>query len=336
MTVVFPIPFVLIINQFYLYFLNYSEKMTMQSISCFLSIFYPVTIFLMGSCHPGGNPAGPNMLRGEEALNKFAAYWYKGEGEINSYRLEQSRYGEIREGEAIMVFVTEDFSKSAHVKLDKPDDTGNDKVSILKQNHLRRFETGIYDYSMMESVFTPVNVEKYPHSLKTTTTSQDWCGHTFTQFNLDGKDFSVKTFSYFEQEGDDRRSIDAVLLEDELWNRIRISPDNIPTGEVDIIPGTFYSRLLHKKIAPKKARIRFENREDIKFLVLEYLHLDRTVSIGFDPEFPHKILAWTEQDGGQISSRGVLKESIKSAYWQKNAAQFEYLRDTLQLEMRLR
>ncbi len=317
--------------QFYLYHCFSPSHKAMQSISCFFSVVYPLMIILMGSCHPGGNPAGPNSLRGEEALNKFAAYWYKGEGELNSYRLEQSRYGEMREGEAVMVFVTEDFSKSKQVKLDNPAEAGKDKVSVLKLNHLRRFETGVYDYSMMESVFTPVNVGEYPHSLKTTTTSQDWCGHTFTQFNLDGNDFSVKTFSYFEEEGDTEKSVDAALLEDELWNRIRISPESIPTGEVDVIPGTFYVRLLHKKIAPKKARIRFEERDEMKFLVLEYLHLDRTITIGFEPEFPHKILTWTEQDGGQISSRGVLKESIKSAYWQKNSAQYEYLRDTLQL-----
>jgi len=303
----------------------------MQPTFCFLSFFYPVTFLLMGSCHPGGNPAGPNVLRGEEALNKFAAYWYKGEGEVNSYRLEQSRYGEVREGEAVMVFVTEDFSKSNHVKLDNPGNEGNDKVSVLKLNHLRRFVTGIYDYSLMESVFTPVNIEKYPHSLKTTTTSQDWCGHSFAQFNLDGNRFLIHSFSYFEQEGDQKKSVNAVLLEDELWNRIRISPESIPVGEVDVIPSTFYTRLLHKKIEPKKARIRFEDREGMRLLTLEYLHLDRTLSIGFEPEFPHKILTWTEQDGGAVSSIGVLKESIKTAYWQKNSNQFEYLRDSLQM-----
>lgn len=303
----------------------------MPTFTCYLSVVYSMLFFLMGSCHPGGNPVGPDMLRGEEAFSQFAAYWYKGEGEVNTYRLEQSRYGEVREGEAVMVFVTEDFSKSKQVKLDNPAEAGNDKVSVLKLNYLRRFVTGIYDYSMMESVFTPVRLEEYPHSLKLTTSSQEWCGHTFTQFNLDGDDYTVKTFSYFEEEGDSNKSLDAALLEDELWNRIRINPESIPTGVTEVIPGVFYARLLHRKLEPKQARIRFENREGMKVLVLEYLHLQRSLSIGFEPEFPHRILTWTEEDGGELSSRGVLKESIKSAYWQKNAAQFEYLRDTLEL-----
>lgn len=304
----------------------------MPSFTCFLSVFYSLLFFLMGSCHPGSNPAGPNFLIGEEALNQFAAYWYKGEGEVNTYRLEQSRYGEVREGEAVMIFVTEDFSKEKQVKLDNPGDAPKDKVSVLKLNYLRRFVTGIYDYSMMESIFTPVRMDVYPHTLKTTTTSQDWCGHSFTQYNLDGDEYTVKTFSYFEEEGDSETSLDAALLEDELWNRIRINPGSIPEGITEVIPGAFYTRLFHQKPEPKKARIRFENREQMKVLILEYLHFQRILSIGFERDFPHRILTWTEVNDGELSSRGVLKESIKSAYWQKNAAQFENLRDTLQLK----
>ncbi|MEM6807488.1 MAG: septum formation inhibitor Maf, partial [Bacteroidota bacterium] len=48
----------------------------------------------------------------------FQAYWYKGEAEISSYKLEQARYGEIHEGHSVLVYVTEDFSKSKQVKLD--------------------------------------------------------------------------------------------------------------------------------------------------------------------------------------------------------------------------
>ncbi|MGB2691994.1 MAG: septum formation inhibitor Maf, partial [Thermodesulfobacteriota bacterium] len=41
---------------------------------------------------------------------EFKAYWYDGKAEITSYKLEQARYGELHEGYAVMVFVTEDFS----------------------------------------------------------------------------------------------------------------------------------------------------------------------------------------------------------------------------------
>ena len=37
----------------------------------------------------------------------FKDYWYDGSAEISSYQLYQERYGEMREGTAVMIFVTE-------------------------------------------------------------------------------------------------------------------------------------------------------------------------------------------------------------------------------------
>ena len=51
---------------------------------------------------------------------QFASYWYQGKAEINVFDLQQSRYGEVRAGKAVLIFVTEDFSKSKQVKLDAP------------------------------------------------------------------------------------------------------------------------------------------------------------------------------------------------------------------------
>lgn len=303
----------------------------MHSFTFLMAFSYGLSIFLLGSCHPGGNPAGQNYLRNNPDQDKFYAYWYRGEAEVNSYELKQFRYGEMRKGEAIFVFVTEDFSKSKQVKLDHPQDAGNDRIPVLKLNHIRRFVTGIYDYSMMESIFTPVNIAEFPHSLKTTTTSQDWCGHNFIQLNLEGDKYRVASYSYFEEEGDENRLIGPAMLEDELWNRLRIDPSSISEGEVELIPATFYGRLQHQPLKPRKARIRFEAQEAIKFLIVEYLHVDRTLTIGFEPEFPYKILSWTEQEGKDLIAQGILKESIKSAYWQQNRSEFEFLRDSLQL-----
>ncbi len=282
-------------------------------------------------CHPGKNPSGQTLLVSQKEGNPFAEYWFAGEAEVNSYAVEQFRYGETRKGEAVMVFVTEDFSKSKQVKLDDPDDAGKDKVPVLKLNNIRRFVTGIYDYSIMQSVFTPVDFKQYPNSLKTTTTSQDWCGHTFTQFNLQGDDYSIEQRSYFESEGDEDFELNASLLEDELWNKIRLNPESLVSENTNVIPSAVYARLLHQPLKPKAARIQIKKQESMSFLVLEYLHLDRSLTIGFEPEFPYKILTWTEQQDGQILSKGTLKESIKSAYWKKHDNDSEFLRDSLRI-----
>ena len=47
-------------------------------------------------------------------FEKFAKYWYKGKAEITSYKLQQARYGEMYEGTAVTIFVTEDFSNKKH------------------------------------------------------------------------------------------------------------------------------------------------------------------------------------------------------------------------------
>ncbi|MEL6639199.1 MAG: septum formation inhibitor Maf, partial [Bacteroidota bacterium] len=115
---------------------------------------------------------------------QFDEYWYRGEAELNSYRLEQARYGEIHEGEAVLVFVTEPFSRTKQVKLDDPGLTPQDRVSVMKLNLTKKFYTGVYPYSIMQSTFTPIDWETFPNSLKVSTSTQEWCGHTFTQLNL--------------------------------------------------------------------------------------------------------------------------------------------------------
>ena len=298
--------------------------------SIFLSALFITATLLNFGCHPGNKPTGKTVLVANNLTDdSFADYWYKGEGELNTFELEQSRYGEMRRGEAVMVFVTEDFSKSKQVKLDHPDKHPNDKVSVMKLNHIRRFVTGIYDYSMMQSVFTPIDFSKHPKSLKVTMTSQDWCGHVFTQLNLDGDSYKEKGFSYFESEGDATKKIKADMLEDELWTRIRLDPESLEEGNYHMIPSTFYSRLAHDPLKTKQARLRKEKQNDISVIILEYLHLDRTITIGYMPEFPHKILSWKELQDGKLLSKGKLKASVKSAYWRQHDNKHESLRDSL-------
>jgi len=261
----------------------------------------------------------------------FNKYWYAGEAEVSSYRLEQARYGQIRNGDAVFVFVTEDFSKSKQVKLDYANRAGADKISILKLNTLRKFKTGIYDYSMMESIFTPVDYKNNPHTLKTTTTSQDWCGHSFTQFNLEDSKYKITQFSYFESEGDKTVNVKDVLLEDELWTRLRLNPSSIPTGTVELIPGTFFSRLVHKELKPKQARISMKKDEATATLKVEYLHLERSLEIQFENDFPFKITYFKENNGAGDITQAVLKKTLKAAYWGQNSNQYEYLRDSLEL-----
>ncbi len=273
---------------------------------------------------------------------KFNDYWYAGEAELASYDLQQVRYGEVHEGHAVLVFVTEPFSKNKQVKLDYPGRAGDDNVTVLKLNFTKKFLTGIYPYSMMQSIFTPVSFDRFPNSLKVTTSSQEWCGHTFMQLNLNKNDYNLKSFSYFESEGDSEARVKKVLLEDEVWNRIRLSPGSLPTGSVEILPGTFYLRLKHQETMTVKANASIEKLNDSEFSEASHMRYslhynNRKLAIYFEEAFPHRIIGWEEEykngskDEQKLSTKAFLRSSLKSPYWQKNSNADRALRKELGL-----
>ena len=153
----------------------------------------------------------------------FNNYWFDGKAELSSYNLKQARYGEIHDGEATIIFVTEPFSKSKQVKLDNGNQQ-RDKVDVLKMNFMRKFNTGLYPYSTMLSAF---NHTRNNQLVKVTNSTQEWCGHVFIQLNKEGKKLNYLGRSYFESEGDVDEELEAVLTEDELWNRIRLNPKKL-------------------------------------------------------------------------------------------------------------
>lgn len=266
--------------------------------------------------------------------DEFKKYWYTGKAEINSYSLSQSRYGEPREGKAVMIFVTEDFSKSKQVKLDDPAKAGNDKISVLKLNFTKNFITGIYPYSMMQSVFTPVNRREHPNTIKTTMSTQEWCGHVFTQINLKGNTFDIKSYSYFEQEGDMEVSITKILMEDELWNIIRLNPDDLPIGNIELIPGLFFTRLSHVELKSQLATAMKLETNSVVTYSITFPEQDRKLSIQFEKTFPHKILGWSEEfkeRGAVHRTIATLDKTLTTDYWTKNKNEFQYLRDSLNL-----
>jgi hypothetical protein len=261
---------------------------------------------------------------------EFNAYWFAGKAEVNSYELQIDRYGEPRKGYAVMVFVTEDFSNQKHVKLDYPEKAGDDRVPVLKLNALQRFNTGIYDYSMMTSLFTPLDYGKKPHTLKWNTTVQDWCGHVFTQLDhTNGNTYKVQQNSYFEMEGDKAFTTEGVLLEDEIFTRLRLNPESLPKNKVKIIPNLTYSRIRHKPVEAVEATISFKDGADGQTTCSVIYTSKRRLDIVFEKAFPHKILAYTELDGDKQLSRATLIKNMQSDYWMKNGNASAYLREML-------
>lgn len=281
----------------------------------------------------------PLAVQTKNSADPFNEYWYQGKAEITSYDLQQARYGEIREGSAVLVFVTEDFSKKNHVKLDNPRRNPKDAIPVLKLNMTRKFNTGIYPYSMMMSSFTPIDLKKNPSTLKVTNSSQEWCGHTFMQLNLGKYSYESQLFSYFESEGDNTTRLERTLLEDELWSKIRIDPNSLPIGNIDIIPSTTYARLKHIDFKNEKATTSLKEKGEEMHFHLFYKNLDRKLSIVFEKAFPHEIISWEEtyKDGygasaKKMTTKGTRKKTIMLDYWSKNGIEDAHYRKELGLE----
>jgi hypothetical protein len=267
-------------------------------------------------------------------FEQWGKYWFQGKAEISSFDLIQYRYGEAREGEAVLIFVTEDFSRKKQVKLDDPESRNSNKISVLKMNQTRDFVTGIYPYHMMLSAFTPTKEQS--QGVKFTASSQEWCGHTFTQLNLNSSDsYKGKIFSYFEKEGDDNFSFSG-MAEDDLWNLIRIDPNQIPTGSVEMMPSLFYQRFTHQDFQTEEAFIRVLDISGGRSqLEVAYASGSRMIKIDIQKDFPFEIMAWEEVQTKSDGTKEITKATRKGLkildYWTKNRVEDEFLRKELNL-----
>lgn len=278
--------------------------------------------------------SGPEMPKEPEKplSEEFKAYWYDGSAEITSYELKQARYGELRDGKSVLVFVTEPFLPEIQVKADG---SNADNVSVLKLNATKNYLTGIYPYSIMASTFYPVHDNQ--HALKTNLSVQEWCGHVYTQLNNRDK-FEVSSHSYFEGEADQQFTLDKTVLENEIWNKIRIDPSNLPLGELMVIPSLEFFRVAHQEIQAFKANATLNTENGLSTYTLDYAEVDRKISIEFTADFPHTIEGWTEeirsgfgQNAKLLTSTAKKLKRIKTAYWRQNSNEDVALRDSLAL-----
>lgn len=278
------------------------------------------------------NSESPRETTSKPLSEAFKKYWYAGDAEITSYELEQSRYGEIRNGKAVLIYVTEPFLKEEQVKAD-----GNnpDNVPVLKLNSTKKYLTGIYPYSIMSSTFSPV--KDSGHALKVSFSAQEWCGQVYAQLN-NREQFEIASHSYFESEGDQQLKLDKHILENDLWNKIRIDPEGLPVGSVEIIPSFEFIRLSHKEFKPFTATITLTEKEGIHTYRIDYSELQRTLEINFRSSFPYGIESWSDTFksgyGAQaktMTSKGTKINTLKTPYWRQNSNSYLPLRDTLGL-----
>lgn len=282
---------------------------------------------------------------GTHTDSDFGNYWYTDGAEISRFALTQARYGELHKGDATMVFVTEKLRSDIQIKADDPADGD---LPVLKLNIQRKFYTGIYPYAVMTSVFSPVDIAICAEPAKITTSAQEWCGHVYTHMNLRGDAYKVAAYSYFEKEGDRTFSVAKSYSEDGLFNLIRLAPEKLPLGEFNIIPGTLYSRMMHRPLAVYAATASLAEEEGQSLeghaLVSYTLRIPsekRTLVIVFERDYPHRIERWEDTypslafaGSKMLTTTAVRTHTIKSRYWNHNRNRDLHLLNELGLTSR--
>ena len=269
----------------------------------------------------------------------FPAYWRQGNAEISRFSLSQNRYRDLYPGEAILVFVAEDFLSDRQVKNERYKRPNS--VPVLKLNAIHRFATGIYDYSVMSSVFSPIQPEGLSLPVKVTNSSQDWCGQSFMQVNRYHHRMKITWNAYFELEGDGSTTLQALPLEDGLWAQVRIDPKALPTGQLKIFPSLAFFRLMHQPVKAYHAVGTVQEYKEGEFggealrrYRLVYPELQRTLEIVFEGVAPYQIIGWKETYPalGDKKLRSTIAKRTHigmKPYWKMNSLAESGWRDSL-------
>lgn len=176
--------------------------------------------------------------------SEFSETWHDGNAEMASYALTYPRYGELRTGTAVAITVTEPFNPDKRVKSDRG---GEGTHNVIKLNLVEDFQTGIYDYNLMTSVFvatSPANGLPAGSPTKVSFSMQEWCGHVYQQAlfskakrGTPGVRQSVN--SYFEKVADEQSNMDhpaGGIAEDALmlWARGLAGPQLEPGESIEV------------------------------------------------------------------------------------------------------
>lgn len=246
----------------------------------------------------------------------FWKYWGDGKAELDGYALTQPRYGQPREGHAVLIFVTEDFSDSLRVKADPGVHPKSDVYPVLKLNEVRKFQTGIYDYSVMTSTFARVS-DDFP-VVKVAFSSQEWCGLVHSQWLRRGDTLEGASHSYFDREADQSPRLAVPpggIHEEALPILIRgLRGEWLKPGEsrtLPMLPSLLRTRFGHKAPEWVQAVV----KRDAAGTTFTIEAAGRTLTYVIDAAPPHKILEWRSSDG----ERARLLGSTRLPYWELNA-----------------
>lgn len=267
----------------------------------------------------------------------FWKHWGDGQAELAGYDLTYPRYGELRAGTALTIFVTETFDNDQRVKAGAPRLLGGGSFPVMKLNLVQDFPTGVYDYNLMTSAFAalePVNGRPAGSLTKVSFSAQEWCGHAFAQLLFDANGVRYQSHSYFDGEADVQSTIENPqqgLSEDGLllWARGLAAPALAPgeSREIRLLRSLERARLLHQGVDWQAATLA-RGADPITVtvpagsFVAEVFTVThdqtvggipgtRTLTFRVERDPPHRIVGWSDSEG----LNAELLASKRLRYW---------------------
>jgi hypothetical protein len=259
------------------------------------------------------------------ASSAFWKQWGDGQAEIAGYRIETSRYGEQRRGTVALIYVTEPMDGRTWIKDDSGQVPDEHRVKVIKLNQALKFQTGIYPYSVMTSVFSPVdgNGRERFAPAKISVSAQEWCGHVYAQIHPKGDHFWSEGHSYFGAEGDSSGRVGTAplaLYEDALLIQLRELDGPFASGgdwSGELIPTMWHTRKAHLPLQPVPATITrtdaARNGVPVTRFTVRFGELTRTIDV--EKAAPRRVLGWTTSDGEKAELAG----SDRLPYWKLNS-----------------
>ncbi|MEO6463326.1 MAG: hypothetical protein ABIP29_09645 [Candidatus Eisenbacteria bacterium] len=244
--------------------------------------------------------------------------WDDGKAEYSVYEGTIKRYGTDRSVSAKLIVVKEDMDLARRVKSEAGAGTHGTR-SVIKQNFLRDFTTGTYDYHQMSSVF----LDRATGALeKLAMSSTEGCGITYVEVVPRGGSWRHVSHSYWDGEGDRESTIRLpsrhTLAEDALpvWLR-RLDLKKAQSFQVPLLPSQLSGRVQHTEVV--QAVIEVIGRADRHGLPVIVKVGGKRAGVRsdrywFDPAWPH---ALTRFAGGADATILERIKTIRLAYWKK-------------------
>jgi len=278
----------------------------------------------------GVSSAGPAAT----ASSAFWTAWGDGKAELSGYAVTTSRYGAPREGRLVLIYVTEPMDRRNWIKDDDGDVPPSERVNVMKLNHVLKFQTGIYPYSVMTSVFAPVDGSQAQRftPAKIAMSAQEWCGHVYQKVIPSPEAFASELRSYFHAEGDRDTTVKTApgtLYEDALLIQLRELDGPFADGKNwagSIVPSLWAQRKRHGALEPVAATIKRQEAIRDGAAVTRFILAYGSVATTYDVEkaAPRRVLSWKTTDGDEAR----LLKTARLPYWQLNGQGDEkYLRE---------